>query len=224
MTPQYHYQKMSKCNEKGIRLITVFEDEWLNKKELCLSRISAALGISQNKIAARKCVLKEVSREIARDFLEKNHLQGSSGREIAFGLYYQNVLVSVMTLGKPSRAHISKTTRTLELKRFASLPNLIVVGGASKLFKVALVYARQQEYERVVSYCDMRWGTGRVYEKLKMKLLTTSKYTPHYTDFLRRWRNQSFAGNSKQNEKERVEAAKVYTIYDCGHQTWEFTL
>lgn len=129
-----------------------------------------------------------------------------------------------MTLGKPSRAHVSKNVRTLELKRFASLPNTIVIGGASKLLKAAVTYAKQQNYERIVSYCDMRWGTGRVYEKLGMVLLYTSKYTPHYTDFVKRWRNQAFAGNTVKSEKEKAAEAKVYRIYDCSHQTWEYKI
>lgn len=224
MIPRYHFNKLEQCINKGIRLITIFEDEWLNDKQLCLSRINAALGINQNKLQARKCVLKEVPQEVARDFLNKNHLQGSSGREIAYGLFYKEELVSVMTLGKPARAHVSKNIKVLELKRFASLPNTIVVGGASRLFKKAIEYARSKEYEEIRSYCDMRWGTGNVYQKLGFILRGTSKYTPHYTDFVQRWRNQSFAGNDEQTEEERAEEKKVYKIYDCGHQTWSYSL
>lgn len=220
IVPSFHYSKMKECNEKGVRLITIFEDEWRDKKQLCISRINAALNIDQTRIAARKCICKEITQEVARDFLEANHLQGSSGREIAYGLFFEDKLVSVMTLGKPSRAHISKDKRVLELKRFASLPNTIIVGGASKLFKRAIEYARLNNYEEIRSYCDMRWGTGGVYKQLGMTLLGETKYTPHYTDYHSRWRNQSFASNKLLTEKERVSIKKVYQIYDCGHQTW----
>jgi hypothetical protein len=68
----------------------------------------------------------------------------------------------------------------------------------------------------------MRWGTGGVYQKLGFVLRGVSKYTPHYTDFVQRWRNQSFAAKNGKTEKELAEDVEVYKIYDCGHQTWSF--
>lgn len=37
--PDYHYQKTIDCNKKGIGLIQIFEDEYVNKKELVLNKI-----------------------------------------------------------------------------------------------------------------------------------------------------------------------------------------
>ncbi len=223
-TPTRHYNKMKMCNDKGIRLITIFEDEWLNHKQLCLSRINAALGIDQIRLFARKCSLQSIDSELAKVFLDTHHLQGSSKREVAFGLFHDGQLVSVMSAGKPSRAHIYKDKKVLELKRFASLPNHIIVGGASRLFKKVIEYAKINHYEQIHSYCDMRWGTGNVYQKLSFILKNTSKYTPHYTDFVQRWRNQSFAAKDGKTEKQLAEEAGVFKIYDCGHQTWIYTV
>ena len=35
----YHKMKHEGCAKKGIRLITIFEDEWLEQRELCLNKI-----------------------------------------------------------------------------------------------------------------------------------------------------------------------------------------
>lgn len=35
----YHFNKMNRCAEKGIRLVTIFEDEYLENKEMVLDRI-----------------------------------------------------------------------------------------------------------------------------------------------------------------------------------------
>lgn len=220
----YHYKKMEACNNKGIRLITIFEDEWQNNKELCISRINAALKTKQTRIYARKCTLRELSKIDAESFLNNNHLQGYVGCSFRIGLYYKDELVSVMTFGKPARAHISKKKRVLELKRFASLPNHIIIGGASKLLSRGRDYAKKQGYEEVVSYCDMRWGTGSVYNKMGFSLKNFTKYTPHYTDFKRRYRNQTLAKTKEKTEKERVKERKLYKIYDCGHQTWSLPI
>jgi hypothetical protein len=215
---------MKACNDQGIRLITVFEDEWKNNKELCISRITAALGAIRSKVAARKCKIETIEKNTAVEFLNKNHLQGATGSETALGLFYEGSLVSVMTLGKPSRAHVSKRSRVLELKRFASNPGLVVMGGASRLFKEACAYAKKNNYEEIRSYCDMRWGTGNVYKNLGMRLYATTKYTRQYTDLQKRWRNQTFASTAERTEQDLTTEKKLYTIYDCGHQTWIYAI
>jgi len=222
--PGFHYNKMKACSEKGVRLITIFEDEWRDKKALCQSRINAALNWHQRRVFARKCSFRELSFEQAKAFLEENHLQGSVGSEYRIGLFFKEELISVMTLGSPARAHTMRGRRVLELKRFASLLNTIVVGGASKLFARAKLYAKANGYEEIKSYCDMRWGVGTVYRQLGFDLSGATKYTPHYTDCRTRWRNQTFASSVLQKEEERAKEKGVYKIYDCGHQTWVYKI
>ena len=41
----YHSNKTIKCNEKGYGLIHVFEDEYVNKKQLVLNKIKHILNI-----------------------------------------------------------------------------------------------------------------------------------------------------------------------------------
>ena len=50
----YHLGKTLACEEKGIRLIHIFEDEWLFKRQIVESIIKSALGIYKQKIFARK--------------------------------------------------------------------------------------------------------------------------------------------------------------------------
>lgn len=87
----YHLNKTLKCNEKGIRLIHIFEDEWLYKQEIVKSRLKNILGLTENKIFARKCVIKEVNSKESKLFLDSNHLQGFTNSSVKLGLYYNMV-------------------------------------------------------------------------------------------------------------------------------------
>lgn len=54
----YHIDKTMTCEEKGIRLIHVFSDDWEFKKEIVKSRLRSILGFNSNRIGARKCTIK----------------------------------------------------------------------------------------------------------------------------------------------------------------------
>jgi very-short-patch-repair endonuclease len=151
--------KTKLAKEHGVRLIRVFEDEYKHKKEIVLSRLSSILGKSENKIYARNCTIKEIDSETSRKFLESNHIQGNVNASVKYGLFHEEILVAVMTFSRP---RYDKTSEW-ELIRFASILNTNVVGGASKLFSH---FKKIVNPKSIVSYCDLRYGTGVVYEKL----------------------------------------------------------
>ena len=56
----YHYDKMKFCNEKGIRLITIFEDEWLKRQDQVKNLLKSVINKNEFKIMGRKTKIKEV--------------------------------------------------------------------------------------------------------------------------------------------------------------------
>jgi hypothetical protein len=227
----YHYDKMISCAEAGIRLITIFEDEWVNRRDVVESRIKNALNMSERRIFARKCKVGELSFAAANDFLSKYHLQGKSNSNKRWGLFYEGELVQVITVGNLSRAHTGKGGKFLELKRFANLPNVSVVGGASKLFKVVKEYAIENGYTHIKSYCDMRYANYAkpVYESLGFELSHFTRYTPHYVRGEERFRNQGLCKTEEERltgktEWELREEQGYDRIWDCGHRTYVLKL
>ena len=102
----YHYNKYKSAINNNIKLIQIFEDDWKYKQDIVKSRIRNLLNLTENKIYANKCIIKEISFSESDKFLSDNHLKGSFKSNINIGLYYNNELVSLMTFGRP-RGNIS---------------------------------------------------------------------------------------------------------------------
>ncbi len=133
-TPFYHLEKTIKCEGENIELIHIFEDEWIYNQEIIKSIIKNKIKISENKIFARKCEIREVGFKECKDFLEKNHIQGSVNSRVRLGLFFKDEMVSIMTFSK-GRIIMGGKTDEWELNRFCNKLNTNVIGSASKLLK-----------------------------------------------------------------------------------------
>lgn len=175
----YHRNKSDLCDQKGIRLIHIWEDDWLLKKDISKSMILNKLGITPNKIFARKCeirVMLEKDNSIVKKFLDNSHIQGSIGSFIKIGLFYQDELVSLMTFGKKRKfMNSSSKEGEWELLRFCNKINTNVVGGASRLFQY---FIKNYEYTEITTYADRSHSDGSLYKILGFEFI--DKTEPNY--------------------------------------------
>lgn len=226
----YHYDKMISCYKSGIRLITIFEDEVRDKFDIVISRVLQALHLTHERIFARKCIVREIDTGVANKFFERYHIQGKTQSTAAWGLFYNNDLVQVCSIGKFVRKH-AEGDNLIELKRFCSKNGVTVLGGFSKLFKQVVKYCNGFRYTGVKSYCDMRYANifSPVYEKFGFSLVGFTKYTPHYFKNGIRYRNFSL----RKTPEERLTGKTEFElrleqgydrIWDCGHRTYVYTL
>jgi len=185
---KYHFDKWKMCKEHGIKLMNIWGDDWYYKKKIVKSMIENKLKKCVNKIYARECTIKNVSSKDSRDFLDKNHIQGKIDSSIRLGLYFKNRLVSLMTFGKQRFG--KDKDNVCELYRFCSEINMIVIGGASKLFSHFIKIYRPIKIE---SYANLDFSNGNVYEILGFK--STNNITINYW-----WWN-----NNKRNLEEYVK-------------------
>lgn len=222
----FHLNKTLKCQEEGIDLIHIFEDEWVYKREIVKSIIINRLGLSDNRIYARKCEVKEVDRKTAMNFMEDNHIQGKVNSSIRIGLYHNDILVSLMTFSK-GRVIMSGKIDEWELNRFCNLRNTSIIGGFSKLLKY---FTKKYNPNKIISYSDIRLFNGDIYEKNSFVKISQSK--PNYWYIINGLRHYRFNYRKSKLVKEGYDSnltesqimfnRKIYRIYDCGNIRWEY--
>jgi hypothetical protein len=204
-TPKdYHLNKTLRCEEKGVRLIHIFETEWEQRREIVKSRIRSLLGKNMS-IGARKCEIKEVSSREKREFFESTHVQGDCPSSINLGLYLKDNLVACMSFG---RSRFNKEYE-YELLRFSNGLNTTVNGGASRLFQH---FMRNWNPKSVISYSDRRWNTGKLYKKLGFDLKGSSK--PNFWVF-----NDFILEHRLRYQKHKL--AKILEEFDPEITAWE---
>jgi protein-arginine kinase activator protein McsA len=221
----YHLDKLNKCNENGIKLIQIFEDEWIEKKDIVLKKIKHILGFDNGeKIYARKCGVKEIDKHIAYDFLDKNHIQGRVNSTVFFGAFYNDKLVGVMGFNEESKDKWNLT-------RFATDNDVRCIGVAGKLFK-AFLTAYNPTY--VKSFADRRWTLSKehnVYTELGFELAeilkpdykyVNGKKREHKFGYRKAKLNKKYGVPLEWTEKQMTEYLGFYRIYDCGLLRYEW--
>lgn len=214
----YHLKKLNVCKEKGYDLITIFESDDVNK---VLSLIQNKLGLSK-KIYARHCRILEIDVKIAKEFNEKHHLHGHHSGSVNLGLFYNNELVMLLTMGK------SRFNQSFEWEciRMTTAQGITVVGGASKLFNF---FRKEYNPLSIVTYSDRRFGEGEVYLKCGFKRIENTP--PNYWYFslanskqifsrviFQKHKLTSFASyDDAMTEWEIMKASNYDRIWDCGN-------
>ena len=229
-TPNYHIDKSKICKEKGITLIHLWED-WIKiKPEIVKSIILNKLGLLDNAIYARKCIIKEVEPCECNTFLKNNHIQGESTSNLRYGLYYNDELVSLMTFSPPRMNMGAKQHKQQwELVRFCSKLNTRVIGGASKLFNH---FIKIYNPDSIASFSMNDISNGNLYDKLGfINECENSSYWYIEPHTYKRYHRTSFSKQMiikrgwKDNkegwtEREVMEEQGYFRIYDAGQTKW----
>lgn len=119
------------CENKRTIFVYDYEITDERKFDIIISNIKYALHKIDNRIFARKCVLKEISNKESREFLMKNALSGYRSASIILGLYYQNELVMVYSFGN----NYYGRNGDVEVIRVCTKQGTQVIGGSSKCLK-----------------------------------------------------------------------------------------
>lgn len=229
-------RKVVLAKENNINFLAIFEDEWNNptKQELIKEMIKYRLKIAPIvKLRASKLELRKLdNNKQFKDFFAKFHLDGHTNASFAYGLFYNDILISCLSFRK------SFADKSWEIARFANDYNYLVHGNGGRLIKEF----KREFGERLITFSNNRLSVGNVYQQLGFKEITkTIDPSYYYTDLTQRiWRYKCKRINDPeiiaQYPSEKAQALggvfsrkylghekPLYKIYDYGHKKWELT-
>jgi uncharacterized alkaline shock family protein YloU len=220
----YHIKKTKYFEEKGIRIIHIWEDDWDFKRKILESQIKNWIGLIDNKIFARKCEVIEINNsKISSEFLEINHIQGKVNSSLKLGLYYNGDLISLMTFDHfEGRNKISNDE--WNINRFCNKLGFTVIGGASKLLKHFIV---NYNPKRIISYADRDWSKGELYEKLGFQKISQGKPDYKYIIGNKRKNKSKFRKSNlptELSEANYMKKSHIDKIWDCGKIKFEMSI
>lgn len=216
----YHYAKFLECQQAGIQLVTIFEDEWEGTQDLVKQKILYLLNLNcQDVVYARNTSIGEVTAKQKNQFFAKYHIQGAGPGSISYGLF-DNVgeMVACVTL-------IQQSDATYVLNRYATSKH--VVGGFSKLLKH---FQKNNKWTQIITFADQRWSLGILYEKTGFTL--DNILPPDYYYIVKNKRLHKFNFRRKNlqrlllkfdptlSEKQNCDNNKILRIWDCGKKRY----
>jgi len=220
----YHIDKLNAALDNGVKLIQIFEDEFIDCKNIVLGKIRHILGYDnyQEKIFGRKCEIREIDRYTSKEFLVTNHIQGYVKSTMHLGAFYNNKLVAVMSFN-----NIQKGGDKWELTRFASDITKLCCGIGGKLFKY---FVEKYNPSYIKSFADRRWTMDEkcnLYTKLGFNLeeilkpeyryIESGSYKrAHKFNFRKNTLSKKYGLPLTMTETEMCDEIGAYKIWDCG--------
>lgn len=160
--------------------IIITEDRWNRQRKMMETRLLSHLEIF-SPIYARNCEVRKIDKKTAGDFLNANHSYGDASCRYRYGLFLKRytghtaagatdshispgTLVAVATFSNARKwVKADKVIRSYEWTRYASLPEVRLSGGMGKMLNE---FIRDVDPDDIMTYADLEWSEGKVYEQL----------------------------------------------------------
>lgn len=203
----YHLNKTILCENLGIQLVHIFENEWLQKKEIVKGIIKNLLGIYDYEIKADSCIIKNIDYKTSLEFQNKNCIlenKEESNSMVNLGLFFNNELLYLMSF------FYEKETNVWKLISYCNKIGYNIQDGAKKL----LYYFNEMYHPKtIISLVDRRWSNGKLQENLGFKLINVLNPEKHF------WTGTVAKSGFKfetQVNQQKIKNNKYHVIFDCG--------
>lgn len=222
----YAHDKWAACMSKGIHLLTVWEDDWMERRPVVEDMIRAKLGLVEGgRTYARSCRVEFCGSSAIRGFLKAHHIQGAADGSVCSRLVDGNDdTVAAMVCS------ISNAGQRMTIDRYAS--SGLVPGGFSRLLAHSVQKAHPCE---VVTFSDNACSDGALYEKTGFRM--DKELPPDYMYVVGGERRHKFGYRKHRfmtdpelkyeqglTEHDLATLNGLARIYDAGKKRWVLSI
>lgn len=220
----YHFQKFQAAESLGYRLLTIFEDEWTDRKSQIKAYIRSCLGIYERTFYARKLEIRKIDAKTAKRFYDTYHWQGGGLCKNSVGLFVPGEFLGEELLGCMSFSPHHRFSHQTTLNRLCFKADVRVIGGSSRM----LTWLRKECLGKIISWSDNRYSQGKVYQALgftqEEDLGPDYSYTTGKPPYIRKSKQsmkKSNTGCPKHiTENDWAIQHGWFRIWDCGKKRW----
>jgi len=174
----YHQKKWMMCNDLGIQLIQIWEDEWKFKNGLITEFLKRKIENDYQTIYARKCIVKEINSIVYKEFVEKYHIQGYASAKYKYGLFFNNELIQVMSFSNNRKfMGLKNNIDEYEIIRLCTITKYKIIGGSNKILSY---FEKTIKPKKIITYSDNRYFNGNTYENLGFQYIGITKPNYYY--------------------------------------------
>lgn len=176
--------------ENGSQPLIITEDRWMSQREMMKARLLAHLDVFF-PVYARNCEIRKIDKTEAAAFLKAYHSYGDAACRYRYGMFLKRhtgwrsiavaqdnkgnaqderrvlepgTLVAVAEFSNARKwVKGEKMIRSYEWTRYASLPGVRINGGMGKMLRH---FIKEVLPDDIMSYADLEWSEGAVYEQL----------------------------------------------------------
>ena len=218
----YHLNKTKGCEAKGIHLIHIFENEWLENKNNILNIINNHLDIFSNEIELTSYKILEISTKEKNLFFRNNFLKPDNSH-ISIGFLIKNKIFAIMTFNKINN-------KEFEICNFCKKYDCKINCG-KQFFSY---FKKKYNPTSVIVYDNKRYSMANVYKSIGFKIKKVLE--PDYWYFGKKIKgieNKSKWGKNLLKNKleyfdpnltewENMKINGYDRIWDCGQNVLEW--
>lgn len=217
----YHRTKWERCMSAGMRLLQIWEDDYLLRRPVVERMLRHKVGLAGEKVGGRSTVVTTVPWYMARRFMDANHIQGAVPATLHLGLVHGEALVAVCSF--------RREPASWTLARYAT--SMAVQGGFSKVLQA---FIRTERPQKIVTFADHCVSDGDLYERTGF--VNDGELAPDYTYLVRGRRVHKFNYRLARferdpdllyhpdlTERELADLNGLDRIYDAGKTRYVWT-
>ena len=164
----YHKLKSDLCDQQRIKLVHIWEHDWINKQEIVKSMISE--HFNRGMIVGRGTITK-IKNSDCKNFVNGNHIQKFVASTINYGFFSNNKLLGV--------ASFQNKNDHWEIIQIC-LKNGVLSNNIVK--DIWEYFIKENNPDKVITYCSRDYSIDNIYKNLGFKLEKITRPTYIYAN------------------------------------------